>query len=124
MSGSHLQGTSTFWSDVLVATGARHGLVRIAAAGALALAMTLAGGSPFGAEALAEKNQGNSIKDDCKAMGGRYSEGPRGHKFCRAIPIRDHNGEDTGEKFGFGCPPSAGSTVDCVPTSSYTPQRR
>ena len=116
MSGGHLQGTSSSWSDVLGATGARHDLLRIAAAGALALAMTLAGGSPFGAEALAEKNQGNSIKDDCKALGGTYYETRRGGKVCMGIPERNNKGK-TGEKLNVFCTPSDMVFSDC----SFTP---
>jgi hypothetical protein len=115
MSGSHLQGTSSSWSDVLVATGTRHGLVRVATAGVLALAVTLTGGSPFGAEALAEKNQPNSIKDDCKALGGTYYETRSGGKVCMGIPERNNTGE-TGEKYNLFCTRSDMVVVDCSST--------
>jgi hypothetical protein len=103
--------------------GLRSWLTRVAAAGALALSLTLAGGSPFGGEALAEKKDKNQIQAECEKMGGRYQEYPKGHKVCRAIPVTDNNGNETGKKFGFGCPPSAGSVVDCTPTSTYRPAR-
>jgi hypothetical protein len=115
MSGSHLQGTSSSWSDVLVATGPRHCLIRIATAGALALAMTLAGGSPLATEALAEKKHGNSIKDDCKALGGTYYETRSGGKVCMGIPERNNKGE-TGEKYNLFCTRSDMLVVDCSST--------
>jgi hypothetical protein len=95
--------------------GARHCLVRIATAGALALAMTLAGGSPFGGEALAEKKQSNSIKDDCKAVGGTYYETRSGGKVCMGIPERNNKGE-TGEKLNLFCTRSDVVITDCSAT--------
>lgn len=102
----------------MVMVGLRRWMTRGAAASALALALTLGGGPLPGGEAMAEKKQtqSNSIKDDCEAVGGTYRESKRGHKTCSGIPFRDNNGNETGDKWGFGCTPSAIMVTDCTPT--------